>query len=220
MTTFIDEQLAMYEKKVVRFIHYETITDEPKRLYKNLTSSLRHALKSRWNIEPLGGFRLFNITPFRDRWRVVFDVVIVDGPSFALKLYDIIQSGLRYSTLRPRLYVKLRQPRGKRQSDQYYINRYREYTFMPAEFVDIRVLEPYYWAVEGKRACALSIMQGLMECLHEHIEKIDNGRELSFCLESPIDAQDYAEHYRSMLRINYRTVQTFGKSFNPKQYRK
>lgn len=220
VSTFIDDQTKIYEKKVVRFIHFETVTDEPKQLYNILTSSLRHALKSRWNIEPLGGFRLFNIVPFRDRWRVVFDIVIVDGPNFAIKLYDILQSGLRHSTLRNRIYVHLKQPRGKRQRDQYFINRYREYTFMPPEFVDIRALEPYYWMVEGKHACTLTIMQGLMECLHEHIYKIDNGRELALYLESPIDKADYAEHYRSLLRINYRTIQTFGKSFNPKPYRK
>ncbi len=220
VATFVERQLAIYEKKVVRFIHFEQVTDEPETLYKILTSSLRRALKSRWNIEPLGGFRLFNITPFRDRWRVVFDVVIVDGPSFALKFYDVMLSALRHPTLHPRLYVYLNEPRGKHDRNNEYINRYREYAFMPVEFVDIRVLEPYYWMVEAKHACALTVMQGLLEYLHEHIRKIDNGHGLTFCLESTIDKMDYTVHYRSMLRANYRTLQTFGKSFNPKQYQK
>lgn len=218
VSTFVDRQLSIYEKKVVRFIHFETVTDEPKPLYKILTSELRHALKSRWNIEPLGGFRLFNIVPFRDRWRVVFDVVIVDGPSFALKFYEVLQSVLRHPTHRTRIYVHLKAPRGNRDRNNEYINRYREYAFMPTEFVPIRVLEPYYWVVEAARACTLTVMQGLLECLPEYIRKIENGRGLSFCLESHIDTEDYAVHYRSMPRANYRTIQTFGKSFNPKQY--
>ncbi len=220
LTTFVERQLAIYEKKVVRFIHFETVTDEPKPLYKILTSALRHALKSRWNIEPLGGFRLFNIVSFGDRWRVVFDVVIVDGPSFALKFYEVLQSTLRHPTLRPRIYVYLNEPRGKRDRNTEYINRYREYAFMPVEFVDIRVLEPYYWVVEAKHACVLTVMQGLLEYLPGHIRKIDNGHGLTFCLESTIDKEYYTVHYRSMLRANYRMVQTFGKSFNPKQCQK
>ncbi len=220
VSTFIDRQLKIYEKKVVRFIHFETVTDEPKPLYKILTSALRHALKSRWNIEPIGGFRLFNIVSFGDRWRVVFDVVIVDGPSFALRLFEVLQSVLRHPANRTRFYVHLKEPRGKRDRNNEYINRYREYAFMPAEFAPIRVIEPYYWEVEAVHACTLTVMQGLLEYLREHIRRIENGRGLMFSLECPIDKEDYNVHYRSMLRANYRTIQTFGKSFNPKQYLK
>lgn len=163
---------------------------------------------------------MFNIVSFGDRWRVVFDVVIVDGPSFALKLYEVLQSVLHHPTLRPHLYIYLKEPRSKRDRNHEYINRYREHAFMPAEFVDIRVLEPYYWRVEGIHACALTIMQGLIETLREHVRKIESGHGLTFSLECPIDMEDYNVHYRSMLRANYRTIQTFGKSFNLKQYLK